>query len=70
MWLVLAVFQSLSGFQVRCNIVTADELNAMAMFQSLSGFQVRCNRAVFGMTIALFLLFQSLSGFQVRCNVV
>ncbi len=36
-------FQSLSGFQVRCNVVVPfNELGAIG-FQSLSGFQVRCN---------------------------
>ena len=37
-------FQSLSGFQVRCNIAyaTAQTL-PQTTFQSLSGFQVRCN---------------------------
>ena len=36
-------FQSLSGFQVRCNSVEPVSLHEIAMFQSLSGFQVRCN---------------------------
>ncbi len=37
-------FQSLSGFQVRCNLTDlASGYNNLFMFQSLSGFQVRCN---------------------------
>jgi len=63
------MFQSLSGFQVRCNPMTAGLAPLITgMFQSLSGFQVRCNgeertcQAYGG-------LFQSLSGFQVRCNI-
>ena len=37
-------FQSLSGFQVRCNIaVLVIIAMAVVAFQSLSGFQVRCN---------------------------
>ncbi len=37
-------FQSLSGFQVRCNSsVSALCWTKVAPFQSLSGFQVRCN---------------------------
>ena len=37
-------FQSLSGFQVRCNAPQKPNLPARpAKFQSLSGFQVRCN---------------------------
>ncbi len=41
-------FQSLSGFQVRCNS-SRDESTAQtpSRFQSLSGFQVRCNFASF-----------------------
>ena len=41
---VLDLFQSLSGFQVRCNAlenVTGQVVGYQ--FQSLSGFQVRCN---------------------------
>ena len=61
-------FQSLSGFQVRCNASTSTITTLIDRFQSLSGFQVRCNAAdrfasqIFGTG------FQSLSGFQVRCN--
>ena len=37
-------FQSLSGFQVRCNIRTFEiAVIEEYLFQSLSGFQVRCN---------------------------
>ena len=41
---MLDLFQSLSGFQVRCNVlenVTGQVVGYQ--FQSLSGFQVRCN---------------------------
>ena len=39
-------FQSLSGFQVRCNALTKRIVHRkMTQFQSLSGFQVRCNFA-------------------------
>ena len=38
------VFQSLSGFLVRCNpSIASEEPCLMAAFQSLSGFLVRCN---------------------------
>ena len=37
-------FQSLSGFQVRCNTASGRALpGRLCWFQSLSGFQVRCN---------------------------
>jgi len=37
-------FQSLSGFQVRCNLKEQGFIEALNKpFQSLSGFQVRCN---------------------------
>ena len=36
-------FQSLSGFQVRCNARTTPKTIRINEFQSLSGFQVRCN---------------------------
>ncbi len=36
-------FQSLSGFQVRCNATTGISNASGVLFQSLSGFQVRCN---------------------------
>ena len=36
-------FQSLSGFQVRCNANNNAEKFFIDLFQSLSGFQVRCN---------------------------
>jgi len=43
-------FQSLSGFQVRCNITTFIIPSGSANeFQSLSGFQVRCNLARMGL---------------------
>ncbi len=38
-----AEFQSLSGFQVRCNCCREDLPETGRWFQSLSGFQVRCN---------------------------
>ena len=37
------LFQSLSGFQVRCNFKVIECCRCYFMFQSLSGFQVRCN---------------------------
>ena len=38
------MFQSLSGFQVRCNLIPLYFTNVhYRLFQSLSGFQVRCN---------------------------
>ena len=37
-------FQSLSGFQVRCNVAARTTITIIDQeFQSLSGFQVRCN---------------------------
>ncbi len=64
------MFQSLSGFQVRCNAPTANMGGTNAdPFQSLSGFQVRCN--IFACRVSnLAGGFQSLSGFQVRCNAI
>ena len=46
----IGLFQSLSGFQVRCNLrITPDEaVPESIMFQSLSGFQVRCNTSMGG----------------------
>ncbi len=41
-------FQSLSGFQVRCNIDGRVHNAARNKFQSLSGFQVRCNGIIQG----------------------
>ena len=62
-------FQSLSGFQVRCNGLPVGVLvNRPTEFQSLSGFQVRCNSAQPATCRMLLSQFQSLSGFQVRCN--
>ena len=61
-------FQSLSGFQVRCNPRTLGEIGDFSrVFQSLSGFQVRCNVIWLSVLIRVA-VFQSLSGFQVRCN--
>ena len=61
-------FQSLSGFQVRCNgMGAANVLPQYNQFQSLSGFQVRCNIHTPNKT-SFRSRFQSLSGFQVRCN--
>jgi len=38
------MFQSLSGFQVRCNSANSRIIfHTSILFQSLSGFQVRCN---------------------------
>ncbi len=44
-------FQSLSGFQVRCNFNSMAKGKKRYLFQSLSGFQVRCND---GETIQFF----------------
>ena len=41
-------FQSLSGFQVRCNLILWARSGRCTWFQSLSGFQVRCNCRIFG----------------------
>ena len=60
-------FQSLSGFQVRCNRRTGSKSTSRTLFQSLSGFQVRCNEKDEHFKEVPD-LFQSLSGFQVRCN--
>ncbi len=61
-------FQSLSGFQVRCNFeYRRSKHHEHIVFQSLSGFQVRCNSKTCPVA-ATAVLFQSLSGFQVRCN--
>ena len=63
------VFQSLSGFQVRCNVELGLSPDAfLSLFQSLSGFQVRCNLIFSRFHSASQPMFQSLSGFQVRCN--
>ena len=39
-------FQSLSGFQVRCNFRSSNSGISFRQFQSLSGFQVRCNGGI------------------------
>ena len=39
-------FQSLSGFQVRCNSKICIQSRPTIGFQSLSGFQVRCNHDI------------------------
>ena len=64
-------FQSLSGFQVRCNLSygLAGYLKKI-LFQSLSGFQVRCNVSKSRDCCSSPSQFQSLSGFQVRCNTI
>ena len=63
------LFQSLSGFQVRCNLdVLGVGPVAPVWFQSLSGFQVRCNVGGGHLLGLRKHGFQSLSGFQVRCN--
>jgi len=64
----LALFQSLSGFQVRCNFISAGVKRSLKRFQSLSGFQVRCNLISIQDSETKVRKFQSLSGFQVRCN--
>ncbi len=61
-------FQSLSGFQVRCNVQRMTFLSPGSWFQSLSGFQVRCNEILITVIGNASTKFQSLSGFQVRCN--
>ena len=64
------LFQSLSGFQVRCNRSGLSITSRSSKpFQSLSGFQVRCNTTTLKSDVRAE-LFQSLSGFQVRCNVL
>ena len=61
-------FQSLSGFQVRCNSVHVNEPSGLYTVSIPVGFSsaLQPNLGVFGQCIAL--AFQSLSGFQVRCN--
>ena len=62
-------FQSLSGFQVRCNLIFYPNFGFRhPWFQSLSGFQVRCNFEYYFCYSIWTFKFQSLSGFQVRCN--
>ena len=51
-------FQSLSGFQVRCNdFVEQSHTEQGQRFQSLSGFQVRCNNFFFAMPLCVRLCF-------------
>ena len=46
------MFQSLSGFQVRCNNRRLNQNPSRSpKFQSLSGFQVRCNTAILSMDL-------------------
>jgi len=46
------LFQSLSGFQVRCNNRRLNQNPSRSpKFQSLSGFQVRCNTAILSMDL-------------------
>jgi len=68
-WAYRTEFQSLSGFQVRCNSMLVGILGWVnTEFQSLSGFQVRCNAGLAMEATLADVKFQSLSGFQVRCN--
>ena len=63
------MFQSLSGFLVRCNSrLFVCPFHIENRFQSLSGFLVRCNFQAQACSSRNFLSFQSLSGFLVRCN--
>ena len=65
------VFQSLSGFLVRCNHFAQDVIVDLPNeFQSLSGFLVRCNGTDIITLYTGVITFQSLSGFLVRCNPV
>ena len=60
-------FQSLSGFQVRCNSEHCPQ-HAGAMIVSIPiGFSSSLQRKRLG-ALDEFRMFQSLSGFQVRCN--
>jgi len=62
------MFQSLSGFLVRCDIRSGFARPSREVFQSLSGFLVRCDIMLReGQPTAAY-LFQSLSGFLVRCD--
>ena len=47
-------FQSLSGFQVRCNAFTSVSDDWISSrFQSLSGFQVRCNTGIMSCRVSV-----------------
>ena len=62
------MFQSLSGFQVRCNLLFTelpDTLNQRFNPYRVFKFVATSDRKGNGISIAVF---QSLSGFQVRCN--
>ena len=63
-----AEFQSLSGFQVRCNWNIRQ--NSSRVPQSFNPYRVFKFVATTGAneTVSIARLFQSLSGFQVRCN--
>ena len=64
------LFQSLSGFLVRCNRNRAKSGPRQEQFQSLSGFLVRCNARDHDTKGPSESKFQSLSGFLVRCNAI
>ena len=63
-----AEFQSLSGFQVRCNTIVID-LDPIPESVSIPvGFSSALQHLTWCRRRFIVFLFQSLSGFQVRCN--
>ena len=61
------MFQSLSGFLMRCDCRRRSRARPGAEFQSLSGFLMRCDLGIAAAGV-LFFVFQSLSGFLMRCD--
>ena len=62
------LFQSLSGFQVRCNIADRVLMAAMRRVSIPIGFSSSLQQVPPHVIGKRPVLFQSLSGFQVRCN--
>ena len=65
----MAGFQSLSGFQVRCNVGSYALFSVYDMVSIPIGFSSSLQLARYQMPGSIRDEFQSLSGFQVRCNV-
>jgi len=61
-------FQSLSGFQVRCNLTQKVPSNIKDLVSIPIGFSSSLQPLAEGEEPVIYKEFQSLSGFQVRCN--
>ena len=64
----IGTFQSLSGFQVRCNSIAAPDAQSSNPVSIPVGFSSALQPSGITATFDDDDMFQSLSGFQVRCN--